>query len=107
MIATKDATVAPRGVVQLRNLTPAPPAAGVEPSSRNSTPAASNAFWMALRLFAIGTDRPASKFRTVDGPTFAAAATCSWLSPASPRAARQIAGLIIMGRCHDNDLCAT
>jgi hypothetical protein len=53
------------------NRTPGPPPF----SGMNSTPAASMADRIAERLLATGTERPASKLRTVDSPTLASAAS--------------------------------
>src|SRR5450432_3157396 len=70
-----------------RSRTPGPPPF----TSMNSTPAASRAARIAVRLFGIGSLRPASKFLTVDSPTLAAFASSSCVQFTSPRAARQTA----------------
>ena len=59
----------------------------------NSTPAASNARWIASRLFVTGTILPASKFRTVLPPTVALAASSVCENSIKARAARHCEGV--------------
>lgn len=61
----------------------------------NSIPAASNEALMAFRLWSTGRDRPLSKFRTVDMPTFDRAARSNCDQPIKALAARHCAGVIL------------
>jgi hypothetical protein len=59
------------------------------PLNKNRIPAASNALYMACRLFAIGVRVPVSKSRTVESPTLARFASSGCGHPSQARAARQ------------------
>ena len=76
-----------------RSRTPGPPAGDGSPAGIRTTPAASSSRWIARRLFPTGTERPASKLRTVDHPTPAREASSCCDRSASARPARHVSGV--------------
>lgn len=79
----------------LPSRTPLPPPF----SAMRVTPAFSSAASMAARLFVTGVLVPLSNPLIVDRPTLAASASCFCVQSRRPRAARQVAGFNILGKC--------